>query len=188
MIWHWHNFIVRIQNDGISPLTDPWSFLLCTKGSASSNGTAIWSRNADFEAPVCESFETNIHFVWSWQGWCPEWCRIKWFSGFFSLLQIFFPWICPVENDLIMIENKFLFFAKSYGILWLRLLKELIISVNRSNVSMLHCNLLKYLVLRGLCKKNCMKESMIVVLLWLDSSFSMHYSLKKGVSRQHGLS
>lgn len=60
-----------------------WSVLLCPKGSASSNSSTIWSRNAVIEASVCKSFEKNIHSLWQWQGWSTLWWGVKWLSGLY---------------------------------------------------------------------------------------------------------
>ena len=65
-------------------IVDPWGFLLCTKSCASSNWSTIWPGNTDFEAPMCACLEADIYSLWPWQGWCPQWCWVEWFSGFCS--------------------------------------------------------------------------------------------------------
>lgn len=60
-----------------------WCFLLCSKGSTSSNRSSVWSWFTRSETTMCQGIEKDIYSLWPRHGWCPQWCRVEWFSGGF---------------------------------------------------------------------------------------------------------
>lgn len=121
--------------------SDSWGLLLCTKSCSSSNRPIIRSGNTDFEGPMCASLEADFHSLWSWQGWCPQWCRVEWFPGHLFMFFKVLVFYVIFWYDLMAIFSNLL--SSIHGNLFLRFMNISMLIVNRLNVSMLHCNLLR---------------------------------------------